>query len=634
LKRTALVFFVAIFLPSLVLGWLALRTAGEQNVLIERQAAALYQTETDLAAEAVRSALAARQEEFALLIQSLLTAWGASALAEDYAARVLEPWTAIGVPFAVAPGGALVCPVAARARSDAGTREFLTQNAAFLSNRDAVELYSQPPPSQGKAQALPQEEAAQSRSGTGKQEIRSDTKAGGQEAQRAQFSLSEPPPDPSILQSSKDKDAEASDALLKKQASFRNVIPQKQTEREEPQAPPISKIEPELSDFQSAVAVGSGGILSRFVQNELQLFFWSRPERADGYVFGIMIPASEAGGWIREAMAQLSRSNDEYCLAVLNEKAQPVFQSIANFAAEWKRPFVATEVGEVLPNWEVSLYLVDPARLTASARLVTLTVVLLIALALAAILAGGYFVATDTRRQLALAQKKTDFVSNVSHELKTPLTSIRMFAELLSQGRVDDPAKREHYLRIITHESERLTRLINNVLDFARIERNDKACDKKPADFFPVLERLWESHSAHLREAGFTCSWDADEPPYPVLADVDALSQVVVNLLSNAEKYSGERREITLVTRLRDRQLHLSVQDRGIGVPAGEERKIFDAFHRADDALSSGIQGSGLGLTLARRIATDHGGSILFERRDGGGSIFTLVLPILSGTPS
>jgi signal transduction histidine kinase len=257
----------------------------------------------------------------------------------------------------------------------------------------------------------------------------------------------------------------------------------------------------------------------------------------------------------------------------------------------------------------------------------------LIAAALAAIAFGGWIVFADARRQLALAQKKTDFVSNVSHELKTPLTSIRMFAELMQNENVA-PEKRPQYLRIIMAEAERLTRLINNVLDFARLERRQKRYDLRPLDLHTVVGRTWEGHELHLRENGFQTRWQAAPPPYRVVGDEDALAQILVNLLSNAEKYSTERKEVELHSYLVDRSVCVSVLDRGSGVPPGEESKIFEAFYRAHDSLASGIQGSGLGLTLAQRIAREHGGEISHQAREGGGSNFTLRLPLAPNAPS
>jgi signal transduction histidine kinase len=362
-------------------------------------------------------------------------------------------------------------------------------------------------------------------------------------------------------------------------------------------------------------------------------------------VFGCLIHADDLREVWSAAFAELPATSSydrlsrsaapEFILALLDDKAHPVVTQPPNTTdRDWKRPFVASEIGEALPHWEAALYLQRPEQLKESARVVRQTLVFLIAAALAIIAIGGWLVAADVRRQLALAQQKTDFVSNVSHELKTPLTSIRMFAELMQNGRGESTAKHPQYLRIIMVEAERLTRLINNVLDFARLERKQKQFDKKPLDLHSVIERMWEGHELHLQESGFTTRWQAAPGPYPVIGDEDALAQILVNLLSNAEKYAGERKEVELHSYLDGGHACVSVLDRGLGVPPGDERKIFESFYRAHDSLSSGIQGSGLGLTLAQRLAREHGGEILYQPRPGGGSNFTLRLPLAKPSDS
>jgi signal transduction histidine kinase len=282
----------------------------------------------------------------------------------------------------------------------------------------------------------------------------------------------------------------------------------------------------------------------------------------------------------------------------------------------------------------VAAYLLDPAQLTQSARSIKLTLGLLIAVLLLAIAIGSWLIVRDLNRQLTLARQKTDFVSNVSHELKTPLTSIRMFSELLADQRVTDPAKQRSYLNIITAETARLTRLINNVLDFSRMERGEKKYNFRDGDLVKVVRDTAESYRPHLENNGFKleCALSAGE--LPVRADTDALAQVIVNLLSNAEKYSNGKglKEITVETSRRDGPLpcaEVRVLDRGLGVPRGSEEKIFEKFYRAHDSLASGIEGSGLGLTLARQIARAHGGDVFYEAREAGGSCFILRLPLV-----
>src|SRR5437867_1012210 len=163
-----------------------------------------------------------------------------------------------------------------------------------------------------------------------------------------------------------------------------------------------------------------------------------------------------------------------------------------------------------------------------------------------AIAIGSWLIVTDLRRQLALSRQKTDFVSNVSHELKTPLTSIRMFSELLAEGRVTDEKRQREYLGVITTETARLTRLINNVLDFARMERGEKKYRFENCDLVPIIRETVETYRPHLEASGFTVDCDLPDEPLPVKGDADALAQVLVNLISNAEKYSAEKKEITI----------------------------------------------------------------------------------------
>jgi signal transduction histidine kinase len=259
------------------------------------------------------------------------------------------------------------------------------------------------------------------------------------------------------------------------------------------------------------------------------------------------------------------------------------------------------------------------------------TLGLIIALLVLAIGVGGWLIVTDLNRQLTLARQKTDFVSNVSHELKTPLTSIRMFSEMLAGQHVTDESKRRSYLNIITAETARLTRLINNVLDFSRMERGEKKYNFQECDLVKIARETVESYRPHLENHGFKLDCVFPESGLPVRGDCDALAQVLVNLLSNAEKYSGDAREIQVQAARRDGPLpcaEVAILDRGLGVPRGSEEKIFEKFYRAHDSLSAGVQGSGLGLTLARQIARAHGGDVVCERREGGGSCFSLRLPI------
>jgi signal transduction histidine kinase len=616
LKKLALVFVLAILAPALLLGVLALRTASRQQLIMERQEVELRQKETGELAAQVRGLLGDEQRSFLEAVDRLRARLGPKELALDFSGRLPAEWGHACIGFAVDENGDIISP-SAQARTDMETKDFLSQNSAFLGNQAPAEVYE--PALKAETAAAPADALQQRRSAAALDSAMGGAPAGSTADVKAQVSAA--------------KSAQAYRNLIPQDADqsqqapntekLRTVIPQYQTAA--PQAPPLSQLNFSTSRFRQLVAGGHDGVLARYVEDELEVIFWVRPAGMDGSILGAQMKAADLFRAIRPEIDPFSSHGA--CLAILDDHALPVALSVPKFKAVWKNPFVATELGETLPHWEAALYLLNPNAVSESAQWIALTLYGLIGLAIGAIAVGSLLIAVDTHRQLRLAQKKTDFVSNVSHELKTPLTSIRMFAELLQERRVSDPAKTADYLRIIRLEAERLTRLINNVLDFARLERNQKHYTRRIVDLQPEIERLWEAQAEHLRTQGFLTTAEIAPGPWWADADSDAIVQVIVNLLSNAEKYSPEKKEIDFHADIGESLIRIAIADRGAGVPAGEEKKIFESFYRAHDSLSSGIPGSGLGLTLARRIARDHGGDIRCERRPGGGSIFTLTLP-------
>jgi signal transduction histidine kinase len=169
------------------------------------------------------------------------------------------------------------------------------------------------------------------------------------------------------------------------------------------------------------------------------------------------------------------------------------------------------------------------------------------------------------------------------------------------------------------------------VLDFSRMESGDKKYNFRDADLLTIVRETVETYRPHLENCGFELEYTSSAGTLPIHADTDAIAQVVVNLISNAEKYSNGEKTIVIAANRRDAPLpyaEVQVLDRGPGVPRGSEEKVFEKFYRAHDSLSSGIQGSGLSLTLARQIACAHGGDVAYEPREGGGSCFALRLPL------
>jgi signal transduction histidine kinase len=233
-------------------------------------------------------------------------------------------------------------------------------------------------------------------------------------------------------------------------------------------------------------------------------------------------------------------------------------------------------------------------------------------------------------KEMALARLKSDFVSNVSHELRTPLALIRLYAETLELGRITTPDKKQQYYRIVRKESERLTALINNILDFSRIEAGRKEYEFRNTDIAELVHNTLESYRYQIEQQGFAFeeSIDPDLPAVPV--DREAIARALVNLVNNALKYSCDEKFLGVKLYRDNGAVKLEVADRGIGIARRDQSKIFEKFYRAGDPLVHNTKGSGLGLSLVRHITEAHGGDIAVESAPGKGSKFILTLPLQS----
>jgi signal transduction histidine kinase len=218
-------------------------------------------------------------------------------------------------------------------------------------------------------------------------------------------------------------------------------------------------------------------------------------------------------------------------------------------------------------------------------------------------------------------------VANVSHDLKTPLSLIRMFSETLEMGRVPEESRRREYYAVLTRESERLSRLIDNVLDFSRIESGRQRYDLKPGSVEPVIHDVVESFRHPLHQQGFRLDVAVapDLPDVPL--DAEAMKQALANLLDNAMKYSADRRHIVVTARPEAGGVAVEVTDEGIGIPAAERERIFEKFYRVGRSETQGRRGSGVGLALVKHIVEAHRGRVTVDGPPGGGSRFTLHLP-------
>jgi signal transduction histidine kinase len=290
---------------------------------------------------------------------------------------------------------------------------------------------------------------------------------------------------------------------------------------------------------------------------------------------------------------------------------------------------IATEsrLGFVFTDWKLALYSprATPQQWAAAGFVFNVSVAGLLAL----FLLGGVVLALRTAdRAVRLSKMKSDFVSNVSHELRTPVASIRVFGELLRLGRAQDPDKVREYGAHIEGESRRLTRLIDNILDFSRIESGRKEYHFAEGDVRELVEAVVRTFEVRLGAEGFKIVLEEGNGPLPPLwMDGDALSQAFQNLLDNAVKYSGASKEVVVTLSADNGDVVIAVRDHGIGIARDEQRKIFERFHRVGTGLVHDVKGSGLGLSIVHHIVAAHGGIVTVLSEPGNGSTFTMRLP-------
>ncbi len=380
-----------------------------------------------------------------------------------------------------------------------------------------------------------------------------------------------------------------------------------------------------LTRFALETAGRDEGWISWFSDDRLCLALWCRTAVGPGGILGvefeeIALLARLAGAMPRECPPFTG-------FLLLDEHGRTVAGVGHVPAADDGLHRISREISSaLLPQWRIQGVL-DERSLAGGASAQVAGVLQAVSLSILVLLGLGAALLA-TRREMALARQKTSFVANVSHELKTPLTNIRMYAELLQRGGANAEGKRDKYLGVILSESERLSRLIANVLDFSRIEAGEKRFRIEETDVRAVVAEVLEANRAALAEQGFAVEADLPDAPLRLPADRDALAQALQNLVSNALKYAADGRflRIALEADGGDGRAGIVVADRGLGVPPHARRKIFGKFYRCDDALTAKTGGSGLGLAIARSLMRGQGGDVVFRPALGGGAAFRIIL--------
>ena len=364
--------------------------------------------------------------------------------------------------------------------------------------------------------------------------------------------------------------------------------------------------------------IGQKGWIPWFSENHLFLLGWVQPYE-NSPIYGIEL----------ELMTLLSRLVVDFprlltkgaTMVLMDGNHNAMHQSGRQVDVAKEKPVAIVPVSPLLPHWQVAVF-VDKNTFQTGHGFLYVSI-LLLGIFIAAIVSGGTLLTRLTLSNIKDAQQKTSFVSSVSHELKTPLTSIRMYAELLLSKRVKDPQKIQTYLSVIVNESQRLTRLINNVLDFSKLEQGKKKYQLIHVDIADLLAQIIEDHSIRIQENKLEIIMDIKPGEYMIKTDRDAVDQVVLNLLDNALKYAGSGQFIKFVLTRNKAFVDLKICDDGPGIPKAQQALIFNKFYRGDDSLTAKQPGSGLGLSIARQILKDLNGDLIFEPMPENGSCFT-----------
>ena len=321
-------------------------------------------------------------------------------------------------------------------------------------------------------------------------------------------------------------------------------------------------------------------------------------------------------------------SHGEFAVAVTDEKTnKEIFFSSGNNLGniQQKKSLM------LLPNYAAAIYLkgktiAELVKERANRNLITLFVIDII------LFVGIWFMLKNLRKEIELAKIKSDFVSNVSHELRTPLSLISLFSETLATGRITSPEKKNEYYKIIYQESGRLSRIVDKILSFYKIEEKNKTYKFKHVDINLIVEKIIETYSYHLSNSGFTFEFKVEESIPLINGDEEAIAEAVINLIDNSMKYCTDKKEIEISTGGGNNFVFIKVKDYGIGIPLDKQKKIFEKFFRAQDGLTHNTKGAGLGLTIVKNIMDEHKGEISVVSSEGEGSCFTLKFPAVTGT--
>lgn len=316
-------------------------------------------------------------------------------------------------------------------------------------------------------------------------------------------------------------------------------------------------------------------------------------------------------------------AKDEFVISVINSKTGFQFNSTKDFDI---RPLQAQKALWIFPDYNLGISLIGQSIQDLVTERV-MNNLLLIGVLLIVLLAAVWFVYRSVKKELEFAQAKADFVSNVSHELRTPLALISMFAETLEMDRVKTEEKKKEYYSIISHESNRLGKIVNTILNFSKMEAGKRRFEFAEEDLNGVVIQVYQNYSYHLYNKGFEFEYEPGIEISKVMIDREAVSEALVNLIDNAVKYSGDTKFIKMIIGNENGFVFIEIMDKGIGISEEDQKKVFDKFYRVSSGLVHTTKGTGLGLSLVKQIMDAHKGRVVLKSKSGEGSSFKLLFP-------
>lgn len=346
---------------------------------------------------------------------------------------------------------------------------------------------------------------------------------------------------------------------------------------------------------------------------------------SDREILGSLVQVSD----LTEAIGTQIKENGSSDISIVLRSSLSNKIIFGNTETSETGPVVTDFFPENFPPWRIELFQAGDMKsgFSLHKNIFFWTILALLVI----VVFGSVLIIRTLVQEVNLLNLKSDFIASVSHEFKTPLTAMGAVLERLLSDEVKDPKKTREYYRILSHDSERLKRLVKNVLDFTKIEDGKREYKLTTTDIIPLVHHEVDSFQEENKMTGIKVDVEIDENIPDVIADGEALSQALHNILDNAAKFSGSEKNIQVKILHRQDCVEIAIKDRGVGIPENEQKKVFEKFYRGKQASSVSPTGTGLGLTLVKHIMDAHGGDIVVNSQTGKGTSVSLILPVGKG---